>query len=67
VFLGGLLAQTAVGPVYAQTSAASDQEAWQMVLLIRDTMPAMVRAFTVCGWPRKLYHRTVIAICGTEL
>ena len=30
VFFGGLLAQTAVSPVYAQTSAASDQEAWQI-------------------------------------
>jgi ketosteroid isomerase-like protein len=30
VFLAGVLAQTAVSPAYAQMSAASDQEAWQI-------------------------------------
>ena len=34
VFLAGVLAQTAVSPAYAQMSAASDEEAWQIAELM---------------------------------
>jgi ketosteroid isomerase-like protein len=34
VFLAGVLAQTTVSPAYAQMSAASDEEAWQIAELM---------------------------------